>query len=233
MLFSCAVSPPCFSLTLMQCDSAAQRMSMFFLWQTELDIPCWSQLQSQWWPRSAHSQVRSHLSPCIVLAGPNIFFSTRTAPPYEELCRPCHLNMAGGLVNVYNVTVFLSVERLNFEPEHLKRYMDCGRWCSQTRCLLPFYPTALCTVTFIKWICAFGKAKVCIMTDGIFYSIIIFSINSHFSLWAMLLTADIGSTGYDLNVCYMVKYNSHVKERAVIITVPTPDISLSLPWSPC
>lgn len=52
--------------------------------------------------------------------GTKHFFPRRTAaPPYEELRRPCHPNMAGGLVNVYNVTVCLI-----FEPEHLKRYMD-------------------------------------------------------------------------------------------------------------
>lgn len=184
MLFSYVVSLPSSFLTLMQCDSATQRMSMFLPWQTALDIPSWSQLRSQWWPWSAHSRVRSHLSPCIVLVGPNIFFHGVQLPPYEELRRPCHLNMVRGLVNVYNVTAFPSAERLSFEPEHLKRNMECGKWCSQTRCLLPFYPTTLCTVAFIKWVYALGKqkkqnwtnqeTKLCIMTDDIFYSIIIF-----------------------------------------------------------
>lgn len=57
----------------------------------------------------------------------HFFFHPVQLPPYEELCRPCHLNMAGGLVNVYNVTVFPSAERLSFEPEHVKQNMECGQ----------------------------------------------------------------------------------------------------------
>lgn len=159
MLFSCVVSPPCSSLTLMRCDSATQRMSMFFLWQTELDILSWSQLQSQWWPRSAHSQVRSHLSPCIVLAGPNIFFHAVQLPPTRNFADPVTLTWPEGWLMYTTWQCSPSAERLSFKPEHLKRYMDCGRWCSQTRCLPPFYPTALCKVAFIKWVYAFGKAK--------------------------------------------------------------------------
>lgn len=87
-----------------------------------------------------HSRVRSHLSPCIALWDQTFFFSRRTAHPDEELCRPCHLNMARGLANVHNVTVFPSAERLSFQPEQLKRYMDCRQWCSQTRCLSPSIP---------------------------------------------------------------------------------------------
>lgn len=147
MLFSCVASLPCSFLTLMRYDSATQRMSVFFPWQTALDIPSWFQLRSQWWPRSAHSRVRSHLSPCIVLGGPNIFFHPVQLPPYEELCRPCHLNMAGGLVNVYNVTVFPSAERLSFEPEHEKQNMECGQWRSQTRCLPAFFMQPLCALS--------------------------------------------------------------------------------------
>lgn len=79
--FYCIVAPLCSSLTLMWCNSAIQRMSTFFQWQTDLDIPSWSQLQSQWWPQSACSQVRLHLSPCIALAGPNIVSTQYTPSP--------------------------------------------------------------------------------------------------------------------------------------------------------
>lgn len=195
--------------SLMRCDSATQRMSMLFLWQTELDILSWSQLQSQWWPQSAHGPVRSHLSPCIVLVGPNLFFPRRTTPPYEGVRRSCHLNMAGGWVNVYSVTVFASAERLSFELGHLKW---CGRWCSQTRRLLPYYLTTFCTVASIKWLYAFGKGKPrnktvhndrwYILQSNHLFNKQLF-ISPYIRLRAMPLTTDIDLAVYDSNVCLL------------------------------
>lgn len=92
--------------------------------------------------------------------GTKHFFPRRTAPPTRNFADPVTLTWPEGWLMYTTWQCSPSAERLSFEPEHLKRYMDCGRWCSQTRCLPPFYPTTLCKVAFIKWVYAiYAKTK--------------------------------------------------------------------------
>lgn len=91
--------------------------------------------------------------------GTKHFFPRRTAPPYEELCRPCHLNMAGGLVNVYNVTVFPLCGAPELRARAPETIHGLRTMMFPDQVSAAFLSHRFVQMAFIKWVYAFGKAK--------------------------------------------------------------------------
>lgn len=186
----------------MWCNSAIQRMTTFFQWQTDFDIPSWSQLQRQWWPQSAWSRVRSHLSPCITLAGPNT-----VPPPRRTFADPVTLTWPEGwfMYTMWQCSPLRCVPASSQSTWNNPRTADddvqrpgVGRLS---------FSTVWAPLAFIKWVYASGKksktkTKLCIMTPDICCSMILFlpscvvflSHAAHGWCW---------SIDYDLNVCLL------------------------------
>lgn len=66
-------------------------------------------------------------------------FPRTTAPLYEDFRRPCHLNMTGGLVIVYGVTVPPSALRLSLEPGAPQTILPTMRDQVSAALLLPLF----------------------------------------------------------------------------------------------
>lgn len=133
----------------------SQRMITFFQWHTDLDIPSWSQLQHQWWPQSAWSRVRSHLSPCIALAGPNIV-STQYSPPWRTYVDPVTLTWPEGwfMYTMWQCSPLWCVPASSRSTWNNTRTVDDDVERPDV-CRLSF-PTGA-PLAFVKWVYASGK----------------------------------------------------------------------------
>lgn len=104
----CIMSQTYSSLTVMWFTFSVRGQLAFSpLGSTETETQSWSQLQRQRRTWSGHSWVRSHLSPCIVLAGRNTV-CVLYGYPCEYHCFPCYLNVTRGSDSGYGTSSFPS-----------------------------------------------------------------------------------------------------------------------------